>query len=506
MSVSRSSSGGFSNAATRTLFSLSMEVPAYTRYSVPLKVETYSRGYEGPSGSQIGSYVYSMGTDPDNVPGTYYTVGNNPSKYKIAGSHISNWVGKSSVSDSKQNTFYFQNSTGKTQTVTYYFYAGVCSIKFNRWMCYGTIGYARLTVTETPTMQRLVPTSYDVEYDQLRHSLEEEYYEAIRLDENYPTEGVRVTSGYTGGWNGMANCIDPGTYTVSQEISSDEAYSNYVFYDRETQTVLMETYQEQDVDADGNPVVDADGNPVMVDKERPIRNHQITILIRPKRLDLNTLKWDYDPEAPPQYNYNEQQMKLTDDCVPEWLTPIYVGAGTNVGNYNTTVSFTENMEYIQSYLGSYELANWREYFVVPDLDESPAEATTFYCEEGEVEDWVSLDWILAPKRILAEWDTTHTTAKYGSHNDVTDLPFMVGDKLVTESTKYTLEYGSDMPALNTDIQGRVEYRFYDRFGYNQGVNTPYFTLDQFIENRAQLAVDPTLYYVMAYVTDENFVL
>ncbi|MCI9009557.1 MAG: hypothetical protein HFE27_00005 [Clostridia bacterium] len=304
----------------------------------------------------------------------------------------------------------------------------------------------------------------------------------------------------------MANCIDPGTYTVSQEISSDEAYSNYVFYDRETQTVLMETYQEQDVDADGNPVVDADGNPVMVDKERPIRNHQITILIRPKRLDLNTLKWDYDPEAPPQYNYNEQQMKLTDDCVPEWLTPIYVGAGTNVGNYNTTVSFTENMEYIQSYLGSYELANWREYFVVPDLDESPAEATTFYCEEGEVEDWVSLDWILAPKRILAEWDTTHTTAKYGSHNDVTDLPFMVGDKLVTESTKYTLEYGSDMPALNTDIQGRVEYRFYDRFGYNQGVNTPYFTLDQFIENRAQLAVDPTLYYVMAYVTDENFVL
>ncbi|MCI9010329.1 MAG: hypothetical protein HFE27_04015, partial [Clostridia bacterium] len=34
------------------------------------------------------------------------------------------------------------------------------------------------------------PTSYDVEYDQLRHSLEEEYYEAIRLDENYPTEAV----------------------------------------------------------------------------------------------------------------------------------------------------------------------------------------------------------------------------------------------------------------------------------------------------------------------------
>ena len=163
-------------------------LPAYTRYSVPLKVETYSRGHDGPWGSQIGSYVYSMGTDPNNVPGTYYTVGNSPSQYTMVGSHISNWVGKSSVSDSKQNTFYFQNLTGKTQTVTSYFYAGVCSIKFNRWMCYGTIGYARLTVTETPTMQRLVPTSYDVEYDQLRHSLEEEYYEAIRLDENYPTE------------------------------------------------------------------------------------------------------------------------------------------------------------------------------------------------------------------------------------------------------------------------------------------------------------------------------
>ena len=206
--ISVSRANGWANLYARTLFSLSMEVPAYTRYSVPLKVETYSRGYEGPWGSQIGSYVYSMGTDPNNVPGTYYTVGNSPSQYTMVGSHISNWVNNSSVSGSKQNTFYFQNLTGKTQTVTYYFYAGICSIKFNRNMCYGTVGYARLTMTEAPSMQRLVPTSYDVEYDQLRHSLEEEYYEAIRLDENYPTEGVRVTSGYTGGWNGMANCID----------------------------------------------------------------------------------------------------------------------------------------------------------------------------------------------------------------------------------------------------------------------------------------------------------
>ncbi len=188
--ISVSRANGWANLYARTLFSLSMEVPAYTRYSVPITAEIYSRGYEGPWGSQIGSYVYSMGTDPNNVPGTYYTVGNSPSQYTMVGSHISNWVGKSSVSGSKQNTFYFQNLTGKTQTVTYYFYAGVCSIKFNRWMCYGTIGYARLTVTETPTMQRLVPTSYDVEYDQLRHSLEEEYYEAIRGDENYPTRQV----------------------------------------------------------------------------------------------------------------------------------------------------------------------------------------------------------------------------------------------------------------------------------------------------------------------------
>ena len=192
--ISVSRANGWANLYARTLFSLSMEVPAYTRYSVPITAEIYSRGYEGPSGSQIGSYVYSMGTDPDNVPGTYYTVGNSPSQYTMVGSHISNWVGKSSVSGSKQNTFYFQNLTGKTQTVTSYFYAGVCSIKFNRWMCYGTIGYARLTVTETPTMQRLVPTSYDVEYDQLRHSLDEEYYEAIRGDENYPTEQIPCAS------------------------------------------------------------------------------------------------------------------------------------------------------------------------------------------------------------------------------------------------------------------------------------------------------------------------
>ncbi len=194
MSVSRSSSGGFSNAATRTLFSLSMEVPAYTRYSVPLKVETYSRGYEGPSGSQIGSYVYSMGTDPEAVPRTYYTLSNSPAQFKFAGSHKSGWMTTTSVSDTQQRIFHFDNLTGKTKTVTYYFYAGTCSLRFNRNTCYGTVAYARLTMTGAPSMQRLVPTSYDVEYDQLRHSLEEEYYEAIRLDENYPTRQIPCVS------------------------------------------------------------------------------------------------------------------------------------------------------------------------------------------------------------------------------------------------------------------------------------------------------------------------
>ncbi len=192
--ISVASGSGLRKASAHTLFSLSMEVPAYTRYSVPITAATYSRGREGNANSAIGSYIYSMGTDPEAVPRTYYTLSNNPSQYKLAGSHKLKWITNESVSDSKQQIYYFTNPTSETKTVTYYFYAGACSLVFNRYLCYGTVAYARLTMTEAPSMQRLVPTSYDVEYDQLRHSLEEEYYEAIRLDENYPTEQIPCAS------------------------------------------------------------------------------------------------------------------------------------------------------------------------------------------------------------------------------------------------------------------------------------------------------------------------
>ncbi len=193
ISASQNNGGVRHNASARTLFSLSIDVPAYTRYSVPITAATSSRTGDA-NFSNIGSYIYAMGTNPDNVPRTYYALSNNPSQFKFAGSHKSVGSSNGSVSNSKQRIFYFDNPTGSVQTIKHYFYAGACSLKFNRLICYGTVAYARLTVTEAPTMQRLVPTSYDVEYDQLRHSLEEEYYEAIRLDENYPTEQIPCAS------------------------------------------------------------------------------------------------------------------------------------------------------------------------------------------------------------------------------------------------------------------------------------------------------------------------
>ena len=199
--------GGYAKA----LFSISVEVPAHTRYTASFNFASYATAKDGSNRNKsVGGYVYNMGTNIKNVPRTYYVLSNNPSQYRIAGSYrnASNGTGAVSTSANVNKTIYFDNASGETQIITQYFVAtsGLSRTYLNN--TYGDIAYVKVALNSELTQQRLVPTSYDVEYDQLRHSLEEEYYEAIRLDENYPTEGVRVTSGYTGGWNGMANCID----------------------------------------------------------------------------------------------------------------------------------------------------------------------------------------------------------------------------------------------------------------------------------------------------------
>ncbi len=198
------------NVYGAVLFSIDVEVPAYTRYAVDLSVRTYASVYCGRS-SYSRARAYYAGQDPETAAGTYYSDSNNPNtaeKYKIAAATRSLSNSGTATSDATSRAvWYFDNPTDESKTVKKYF------VTIGRgWRTYpsgNTISVQGfVTYNGIDSVQRLVPTSYDVEYDQLRHSLEEEYYEAIRLDENYPTEGVRVTSGYTGGWNGMANCID----------------------------------------------------------------------------------------------------------------------------------------------------------------------------------------------------------------------------------------------------------------------------------------------------------
>ena len=199
---------GYWTKYSMTLISVSMTVPAHTRYTVPLNFKTYAYANNGRNNpvKYARGYVYSMGSEVENVFNRFYATQNNPSQYYFAGGSRSAYASSVTYSLNKSSDIHFDNPNGDTKDISQYFVVTVgCGDAYYN---YNPKYYSRITLTGETTMQRLVPTSYDVEYDQLRHSLEEEYYEAIRGDENYPTEGVRVTSGYTGGWNGMANCID----------------------------------------------------------------------------------------------------------------------------------------------------------------------------------------------------------------------------------------------------------------------------------------------------------
>ena len=168
-----------------TLISVSIEVPAFTCYMANLTLSVYSYWKAAVAGGVIYGRMYSCGTDPNGVTANYYASSNSPANY-IAGAYSVSCPNYRTTSKTwnHSGSYAFVNSNNIPTVIRRYFvlvgghstYDGVFSFKT----------YAQFNGIDG--VQRLVPTSYDVEYDQLRHSLEEEYYEAIRLDENYPTE------------------------------------------------------------------------------------------------------------------------------------------------------------------------------------------------------------------------------------------------------------------------------------------------------------------------------
>ncbi len=171
------------------LYSVEVEVPAHTRYNVPLYTQAVGTHYIGNNTVFAYARVYSCGNDPSKVPAKYYATSNSPSAFCIASHSATKPHGTATANAATTQTYAFDNASKNTKTIRRYFVSIAGGFKHSGSFNKKTFNNYIQLVGEI-TQQRLVPTSYDVEYDQLRHSLEEEYYEAIRLDENYPTEAV----------------------------------------------------------------------------------------------------------------------------------------------------------------------------------------------------------------------------------------------------------------------------------------------------------------------------
>ena len=169
------------------LYSVEVEVPAHTRYNVPLYTQAVGTHYIGNNTVFAYARVYSCGNDPSKVPAKYYATSNSPSAFCIASHSATKPHGTATANAATTQTYAFDNASKNTKTIRRYFVSIAGGFKHSGSFNKKTFNNYIQLVGEI-TQQRLVPTSYDVEYDQLRHSLEEEYYEAIRLDENYPTE------------------------------------------------------------------------------------------------------------------------------------------------------------------------------------------------------------------------------------------------------------------------------------------------------------------------------
>ncbi len=168
-----------------TLVSISTTVPAFTRFTANVTFLAQNYGRRSNSGATAWMYasVNSYGIAEINQ---FYsksmasTVGN-------FAQNGSNAAGKTILIRAQATkTLEFINDTAHTKTLRYFLHMSGANSAASTYSSYSTV--TNYITLNSSGMQRLVPTSYDVEYDQLRHSLEEEYYEAIRLDENYPTE------------------------------------------------------------------------------------------------------------------------------------------------------------------------------------------------------------------------------------------------------------------------------------------------------------------------------
>ncbi len=174
------------NAGARvTLAAISVVVPAFTRYTAQVNFIVQNNGRREHSGANAPIYTAINSYGVSEIDAFY-------------GSSLSSWQGNWAAEQyggkgtsvvwytQTTKTLEFDNASSETKTLRYFFHMGGAINAGSIYKNYCTV--TNYVTLYSSGMQRLVPTSYDVEYDQLRHSLEEEYYEAIRLDENYPTE------------------------------------------------------------------------------------------------------------------------------------------------------------------------------------------------------------------------------------------------------------------------------------------------------------------------------
>ena len=174
------------NAGGRvTLVSISTTVPAFTRFTanVTFLAQNYGRRASSSATAWMYASVNSYGIAEINQ---FYSKSMTSTVGNFA-QNGSNAAGKTILIRAQATkTLEFINDTAHTKTLRYFLHMSGANSAASTYRNYSTV--TNYITLNSSGMQRLVPTSYDVEYDQLRHSLEEEYYEAIRLDENYPTE------------------------------------------------------------------------------------------------------------------------------------------------------------------------------------------------------------------------------------------------------------------------------------------------------------------------------